>query len=150
MTDTRSSHPVVFLEKSVMEICSKFTGEHSCWSVISIKSLCNFFEIALQHECSPVNLLHIFRTPFPRNTSGRLLLRNIDYISNIAHFINFWQKAIYIWNKVHSSFLLKICCIFSEHLFLGTPLDGCFWDILIIFAIQNTLSTFDKRVFTFE
>ena len=22
--------------------------------------------------------------------------------------------------------LLKICCIFSEHLFLGTPLGGCF------------------------
>ena len=31
-------------------------------------------DIALRHECSPVNLLHIFRTPFPKNTSGRLLL----------------------------------------------------------------------------
>ena len=31
-------------------------------------------EIALQHGCSPVNLLHIFRTPFSRNTSGWLLL----------------------------------------------------------------------------
>ena len=36
--------------------------------------LCNFIEIALWHGCSPVNLLHIFRTPFPRNTSGWLLL----------------------------------------------------------------------------
>ena len=26
-------------------------------------------EIALRHGCSPVNLPHIFRTPFPRNTS---------------------------------------------------------------------------------
>ena len=26
--------------------------------------LCNFIEIALRHGCSPVNLLHIFRTPF--------------------------------------------------------------------------------------
>ena len=25
-------------------------------------------EIALRHECSPVNLLHIFRTPFLENT----------------------------------------------------------------------------------
>ena len=32
---------------------------------------CNF---TLQHGCSPVSLLHIFRTPFPKNTSGRLLL----------------------------------------------------------------------------
>ena len=31
-------------------------------------------EIAFRHGCSPVNLLHIFRTPFPKNTSGRLLL----------------------------------------------------------------------------
>ena len=30
-------------------------------------------QIALQHGCSPVNLLHIFRTPFPRNTSEWLL-----------------------------------------------------------------------------
>ena len=34
----------------------------------------NFIEITLRHGCSPVNLLHIFRTPFPNNTSGRLLL----------------------------------------------------------------------------
>ena len=32
-------------------------------------------EIALRHGCSPVNLLHIFRTPFPRNISGRLFLK---------------------------------------------------------------------------
>ena len=23
--------------------------------------------------------------------------------------------------------LVQICCIFSEHLFLRTPLEGCFW-----------------------
>ena len=23
--------------------------------------------------------------------------------------------------------LLKICCIFSQHLFLRAPLEGCFW-----------------------
>ena len=31
-------------------------------------------QIPLQHGYSPVNLLHIFRTPFPKNTSGGLLL----------------------------------------------------------------------------
>ena len=34
----------------------------------------NKVAIALQYGRSPVNVLHIFRTPFPRNTSGRLLL----------------------------------------------------------------------------
>ena len=44
--------------KGVVKICSKFTG----------------FEITCRHGCSPVNLLHIFRTPFLKNTSGWLLL----------------------------------------------------------------------------
>ena len=35
--------------------------------------LFNFIEIVLCHGCSPVNLLHIFKIPFPKNTSGRLL-----------------------------------------------------------------------------
>ena len=70
----RSSHPNVLLLKSVLKIRSKFTGEHPCQSVISIKLLCNFIEITLLHGCSPVNLLHIFRTPFLRNTFGWLLL----------------------------------------------------------------------------
>ena len=29
-------------------------------------------EIVLRHWCSPVNLLHIFRTPFLKNTSDGL------------------------------------------------------------------------------
>ena len=37
--------------------------------------LCNFIEIAPRNGCSLVNLLHILRTPFPKNTSGWLLLK---------------------------------------------------------------------------
>ena len=45
---------------------------------------CNFnivalqliIEIKLQHECSPVNLLYIFKTPFYKNTYEELLLSN--------------------------------------------------------------------------
>ena len=48
----------------VLKICSKFTAEHACQSVISLKPLCNFIEIALWHSYSPVNLPHIFRTVF--------------------------------------------------------------------------------------
>ena len=33
--------------------------------------LLNFIELIPWHACSPVNLNHIFRTPFPNNTSGR-------------------------------------------------------------------------------
>ena len=58
----------MFLGKGVLKICSKFIGEHLCWTAISIKLLCNFIEIALRHGCSSVNLLHIFRAPFLKNT----------------------------------------------------------------------------------
>ena len=63
-----SSRPEVFLGKSVLKICSKSTGECPCRSAISIKLLYNFIEIALRHGCSPVNFLHIFRAPIPKNT----------------------------------------------------------------------------------
>ena len=42
---------------------------------------CDFNKVALQlyrnriaAGCSPINLLHVFRAPFPKNTSERLLL----------------------------------------------------------------------------
>ena len=34
----------------------------------------DFIEMVLWNGCSPVNLLNIFRTPFPKNTLGGLLL----------------------------------------------------------------------------
>ena len=32
---SRTTHPEIFLEKSVLKICSKFTGEHPCQSATS-------------------------------------------------------------------------------------------------------------------
>ena len=70
----RSNCSEVLLGKGVLKICSKFTGEYPCRSVISIKLQSSFIEITPRQRCSPVNLLHIFRTPFLKNTSGRLVL----------------------------------------------------------------------------
>ena len=67
----------------------------------SMSKQSNFIEITLRHGCSPVNLLHFFRTPFPSNTSGQLLLdfnvkfqmtdlqlmRVISHLSFIQHFL---------------------------------------------------------------
>ena len=46
----------------VLKMCSKFTGEHPCRSVISIKLQSKFIEISLRQGCSPVNLLHTLTT----------------------------------------------------------------------------------------
>ena len=42
----------------------------------------------LRHGCSPVNLLHIFRTPFPKNTFGWLLLTCFRRVITISDKIN--------------------------------------------------------------
>ena len=63
----------MFLREGVLIICSKFTGEHPCRSLISIKLLCNFIEITVRHGCS-VNFLHIFRTPTLNKSEGLLLI----------------------------------------------------------------------------
>ena len=43
----------------------------------------NFTEITLRYGCSLVNLLHIFRTPFVKNTSEKLLLDFPSYGSEL-------------------------------------------------------------------
>ena len=58
----------VFIEKGILKICRKFTGEHLRQSVISIKLESIFIGITLRHGCTPINLLHIsdhlfYRTP---------------------------------------------------------------------------------------
>ena len=55
---SRSNPSEVFLGKCAQKICRKFTEEHPCQSVISIKLLCNTFLF--------------FRTPFYRDTYGGL------------------------------------------------------------------------------
>ena len=78
--------------------------------LISIKLQSNFIEITLQHGCSPVNLLHIFRKFFLKNTSEVLLL-----ISDGAKFKNFnllfiarTERMEKIPNQVENCFYLKI------------------------------------------
>ena len=70
----RNSPPEVFLKNGDLKIFSKFTGEHPYRSAVSVKLRSNFIEIALPHGSSLVNLLHIFRAPFYKSSSGGLLL----------------------------------------------------------------------------
>ena len=54
----------------------------------------NFIEITLRQVCSPVNLLHVFRTPFPKNTSGVLLLSRFDFNMATAKTIMTTAKKV--------------------------------------------------------
>ena len=72
-----------------------------CWSAISIKLQSNFIEIVLWQWCSPVNLLHFFRTPFSKNTSGWLLLtslkRNSSTVVFSILFSRFFKDAFFFY-----------------------------------------------------
>ena len=75
-----------------------------------IKLLCDFIEITLLHGCSPVNLLHIFRAPFYKNTSEWLLLLIKTIIPAVLDKMLSWEyfTAIFLqfsWKTV------KICLL---------------------------------------
>ena len=105
---------ITFRRKQLTEVLYKenalknfliFTGADFCWSL---------FEITLRHGCSPVYLLHIFRTPSLKNTSGRLLL---DLLLESYHWLH---------SDIDSMFLLFLLI---KH--------GFFLSMILIFWLNN-------------
>ena len=83
-------------------------AEVGCRSVILIKLLCNFIEIALQHGCSPVNFLHIFRTPFTKNTSAWLLLKYPTCVIPLQKYHPFFWKQFWLMCSKHGLWFLDV------------------------------------------
>ena len=55
-------------------VLRKRCSKNPCRSVISISCKATLLKSHFRHGCSPVNLLHISRTPFYKSTSEGLLL----------------------------------------------------------------------------
>ena len=89
----RSNRPEAFLVKGVLETCGKFTGEHPFRSAISIKLFCTSTWV-FSCKC-----LHISRTPFPKNTSGLLLLK-------------IWHIRVSLWCSC--AFSIFICTVIQK------------------------------------
>ena len=71
--------------------------------------------------CSPVNLLHIFRTSFPRNTSGWLLLKYHYSFLNFTIVFHYFQKTqFYLWLKE----IWKAGCCFLISYTTGSSTHG--------------------------
>ena len=114
MISIRSSRPDVFSVKDVLKI------DVLKW---------DFNKVAKQHECSPVNLLHIFRILFSKNTSGWLLsvfmfdfIRELKLLNLVEQRYNqkIWNLYFYLrksghWCKEESYFCIVtfIACIIS-------------------------------------
>ena len=73
---------------------------------------CGFNKVALQlrHGCSPVSLLHVFRTPFPRNTSGWLLLLKAKFVNDNL----FKVKKTVTWITWFAFLLLNLYAAFKK------------------------------------
>ena len=70
----RKQPPRGVLSKRFSENMQEIYTRTPCQNMISIKLQNKFNETTFRYGCSPVNLPHIFTTPFLKNTSGRLLL----------------------------------------------------------------------------
>ena len=120
-TLSRSSPSEVFLGKGFLKTCSKFTGEKPCRGAISIKLLCNFIEIAPQYRCSPVNLLHIFRTLFLRTPlNGCFCLQNINDGNFCKKIILQLSSVNYVHKIIHHKYLTRPLIHLCIHLIKRT------------------------------
>ena len=87
----------------------------------------NFIEIALQHGCFPVNLLHIFKTLFLKNTSEWLLLIFLLlHCFNVRHKSKLAQKSCEIpgnsCSKVFKMYyIIKRFVNYFEYAILSLP-----------------------------
>ena len=110
---------------SVASVVSFPFGTTAYYNILETQ---NFIEIALRHGCSTVNLLHIFRTPFPKNTSGRLLLRVADsaLYGKIRFRVNSYSGIFYaVWR-------LLITDIPNIYLFGKKAISGFYYLFLIV------------------
>ena len=73
---------------------------------------CDFVEILLRHGYSPVNLLHIFRTFFLRNSSSGLLLKleveDFIFYVVVFSFPNFGMEILALCSAKFPAFIFSL------------------------------------------
>ena len=102
---------ISFIYKALIFLFYSFLLSFPCLIFLSFPLLFKFIEITLWHGCSPVNLLHIFSTPFSWNTSEWLLL----------HF-----KFKKLWSSVYRTVLVKQY-ISKTHCFIWYGVLFIYW-----------------------
>ena len=110
---TFKQHSGGVLRKSWLKICSKFTGKHSCQSAK---------QIYWNH--TSVRLLHIFKTPFPKNKYGGLLLHVFPKLTLLSstYFLTFHcLKSVHVrsflWSVISLTVFKQNTEIYRANLF---------------------------------
>ena len=112
----KRSRSEAFLGKGVLKIYSNFTGEYPRRSAIcKVGSARQFYWNHTSTWCSPVNLLHIFRTPFTKKFFEGLLLDMVLWISKCIqrHF----QSKIFVISAKVLKYMIKT--VFWSQVCLG-------------------------------
>ena len=121
--------PEVVLEKSVLEICSKFAGKQPYRSAISIKLQSDFSETAFQYGCYSRIQLYIFRTLCPKNTSG-------------GHFrpqsFSYPKQSCFRKRFATCSYTVQVCNFIKKNCFCMTQNIDCFKLLCLVVNLSLT------------
>ena len=105
----RSSRPEVSLGKGVLKICSKYTGEQPCWSVISIKLLCLNFSMGVLLEICSIFSGHLsLRTCLEGCFCNYIITKGLNYIKEYSSKKMKINKIICSFRKHERFIYLKI------------------------------------------
>ena len=123
----RSSHQRCSVKKAFLEILQN-SLENTCATVWGLEG-CRprpgtLLKINLWHRCFPVNFAKFLKTPFPQNTSGRLLLpsHNWKYCfqcikTNTVKFRNtqnYWNRKATNWLNINLATGLQLLIIYLQ------------------------------------
>ena len=103
------------LEEKYSENMQQIYRRTPMWKCDSIKLLCNFIEITLQHGCSHANLRHVFRATFTRNTSGELRLSKLTKL---------WWLLVEMWYHLA---VLRNLVPFIQFKMWEAPIEECYF-----------------------
>ena len=96
-------------------------------------------KVRFRHGCSPVNLLHIFRTPFPKNTYGWLLLKHLSHRTTLDDC----SLNADIWKMKHGKWIFFNVERWMQYLLIGLKSQSAreHLDIQLLWASTRLLVT---------
>ena len=109
-----------------------------------------FIEITLRNRCSPVNLLHIFKTSFPTNMFKGLLPNLRNNLPEILSENFFWIISLNseVCNFIKVARVVKLKLAFSEWFFITYHTDQVIKYLIRKFRQNSIIS--EKPGYLFE
>ena len=106
----------------------------------------------LRHVLGSVIVVSNWENSLPEVFLGKGILKTCSKITGEHPYRSvIYCEATLLKSHFGMGVLLWIYCIFSEQLFLGTPLSGCFWEFMVYclkHKFSNKLSEVSKKDFS--